>query len=327
MEVAGTLGHELVAIVLGGGYGRGEGCVLIQRGCERPYNDVDLFLITTSKRTAVQARLSSIAANYEELLGIAVDFSRPQTVQMVRNWPCTLMWQELLLGHRVLFGPEDILISNVAERVRGPLPLIEASRLLLNRGAGLVWAQRVLENLETSPDLTFVPRNYYKCMLGIADALLIAHGSYTSESDRKRENLREVAAREPFASQIAASELMEGGLAFRRSVHEHLAVSTSDCRILAGLWIKTFLWIESARLERRFSCPEDYAAWTGHRETLESGRLWRLAANVKQGRLTWKHPREYVYEALPAALLAMKRGSCDFIHKSSEALRYWRCAV
>ena len=48
-DVRQALGENLTALVLGGGYGRGEGGVLLVSGEERPYNDLDLILIVRRK--------------------------------------------------------------------------------------------------------------------------------------------------------------------------------------------------------------------------------------------------------------------------------------
>ena len=61
-----------------------------------------------------------------------------------------------------------------------PLPAIEGARLLLNRGAGLLWAMRVVQGHESPPDVDFVRRNYWKCALALGDALLIAHQRYST---------------------------------------------------------------------------------------------------------------------------------------------------
>ncbi len=323
-DVATVLEGDLIALVLGGGYGRGQGCTIFAAGRERPYNDVDLFLITRISPPKNIAQLGPLAREYEERLGISVDFSRPQTVPMIRNWPCLLMWQELVMGHKVLYGPEDIIESNTREVVRKPLPAVEASRLLLNRGAGLLWAERVLEGLEPSPDPTFVSRNYFKCVLGIADSLLIANARYTSDPEDKLYRILNLAARDSFVKRIGADELMVAGLEFRRSSEKSYEIRMEDCRLLAGLWMETFLWVESKRFGRAFSGVEDYVDWQGRRESHDPGVLRRLAANAKRGRLSWKHPREKVYLSLPTALSAMQNQSGEFMRVSDDALQAWR---
>ena len=119
-EVRQAMGENLIALVLGGGYGRGEGGVLRVSGEERPYNDLDLVLIVRRKSGLPWETLHAIQHKYAALTGIEVDFSRPLTVDDVRAWPHTLMWSDLLQGHRVLDGPADILTAQCSRSAIGP---------------------------------------------------------------------------------------------------------------------------------------------------------------------------------------------------------------
>src|SRR5260370_20780231 len=85
-DVRQVVGENLAALVLGGGYGRGEGGVLLVSGEERPYNDLDLILIVRRKASVPWHELEGIQRKYESLMGIQIDFSRPLTVNDVRKW-------------------------------------------------------------------------------------------------------------------------------------------------------------------------------------------------------------------------------------------------
>ncbi|PYL00604.1 MAG: hypothetical protein DME19_04505, partial [Verrucomicrobia bacterium] len=62
-----------------------------------------------------------------------------------------------------------------AERI----PLCEATRLLMNRCSGLLFARERLECAEFSPvDADFVERNLAKAQLAFGDAVLTAFGRY-----------------------------------------------------------------------------------------------------------------------------------------------------
>ncbi|MGB2628545.1 MAG: hypothetical protein WAK20_17300 [Candidatus Acidiferrum sp.] len=326
-RVARVLQDELIAVVLGGGYGRGEGGITLESGIELPYNDVDLFLVTKTPTPKNTECLHRLAVEYKGILHASVDFSRPQTISMIRSWPCSLKWQELTMGHRVLYGPKDIIDSNVRGNVSGPLPLIEASRLLINRGAGLVWAQRVLEGLETCPDTTFVARNYFKCVLGVADAVLISHGLYSSDLETKLCRISSLCARhDGFAYKIRADKLMNAGITFRRALYKNYGVGDEDCRRLASRWLKSFLWVESQRFGRGFSTVEDYAAYHGPRESHKFGVIGNIASNGRRGRWSWRHPREQVYFSLPETMKDLQDNSHTFPDSSHGSLELWRRA-
>ncbi|MBT7300516.1 MAG: hypothetical protein HN849_13435, partial [Victivallales bacterium] len=86
-ETARTLGDGLVALILGGGYGRGEGGIFLRDGREEPYNDLDLALVVTDRNLPALRRLAPIEERYAARLGIHVDFSRPLTVKDIAHWP------------------------------------------------------------------------------------------------------------------------------------------------------------------------------------------------------------------------------------------------
>ena len=149
------LGDNLTALILGGGYGRGEGGVILVDGAEMPYNDLDLTLMVGRKSKIPWTSLQSVGNTFAKEFHIHVDFSRPLTIQDVEKWPNWLMWHDLVNGHVVLKGPSDILISHAPLAVREQLPTIEGTRLLLNRGAGLLWALKIVRNSEKEPDNSF----------------------------------------------------------------------------------------------------------------------------------------------------------------------------
>jgi hypothetical protein len=90
---------------------------------------------------------------------------------------------ELREGHRVLDGPADLLRSMPpVDPTR--LPLIEATRLLVNRGYGLAWARLELETALRDPGAftgrrrRFIVNALHKAVLGVGEAALLADGRY-----------------------------------------------------------------------------------------------------------------------------------------------------
>ena len=323
-KVANQMGEDLIAVVLGGGYGRGQGCVAVRDANEFAYNDVDLFLVTARPHPRGNENLHVLREEYEQILRIDVDFSRPQTPRMIREWPPLLMWHELALGHQVLYGPADVISSNVPSQVFGPPPKIEASRLLLNRGAGLVWAGRVMDGFEAEPDPTFVARNFFKCTQAVADAVLIAYGRYSTAEKVKAARLFELQKSEEIVAQIDACGQFEKACEFRRSPYVSHLVSRHHLEKLAHDWLLIFLWVESQRTCKRFDDVRQYLGWTGEREAGEIGLLQRLGASLRRKRLGLWHPREHVYRALPVAVDDLCAGRNRFKESSAEALRRWR---
>ena len=214
-DVVQALGSNFVALILGGGYGRGEGGVVRVDGVEKPYNDLDFTLLVKRKNSVPWDKLDAISEHYEEEIHIDVDFSRPLTLHDVKTWPHWLMWYDLLNGHIVTKGPSDILTAHAPAGLKETLPAIEATRLVLNRGAGLLWALRVVRGAEKKPDADFTRRNYYKCILAMGDGLLIAHQRFATPYRGRDDRLTRLEADAPEVATFELGALYHEALRFK----------------------------------------------------------------------------------------------------------------
>ena len=174
-------GGKLVGVVLGGGYGRGEGGVLHTGSGDRLYNDLDFFVFTDGAdrraRQEIGEQLHEIGERWEKKLGVAVDFSPAKNLDALPRVGHTLMFQELLHGWKPVFGKNDF-VSKIPELDPARLPYTEAVRLLLNRGMGLVFAGERLAAGRGNKEADFIVRNMNKAVLGCGDALLLTAGKY-----------------------------------------------------------------------------------------------------------------------------------------------------
>ncbi len=322
------LGDNLQALILGGGYGRGEGGVVTVDGEECLYNDLDLFLVVRNKRKASRTELAPILEQAQARLGIEVDLSRPLTVEDISQWRTELRWHDLLHGHVVVSGPEDILHRNAPDWVGGPPALIEASRLMLNRGAGLLWSLRVIRGLEPAPDADFVRRNYFKVLLGIGDALLLINGAYVSSYSRRLDAFLALVSRRPDISALNPVDAYKAALEFR-SQPDAISASISESRLItaASRWIMAWLYVESTRTAYRWKSPDHYASWKGIRERCQHTPrtlLRNFAHNLTLGELSGRYPREKLYRELPSLLGFSRTGPASWSESSEAFLRVWR---
>lgn len=327
-EVEHAMGKNLVALILGGGYGRGEGGVIRVNGREMPYNDLDFTLVVSAKSGVPWQKLKEIGERFGSDMAIEVDFSRPLTLSDVQQWPHWLMWYDLFNGHVTFKGSPDILERNVPSYLREPLPAIEGTRLLLNRGAGLLWALRIVRNVEEAPDRDFVRRNYYKCALALGDALLIAYKRFTTQYRGRDALLENLEQDEPGVRDLALSELYREALVFKFHPDEvsfHPGTE-SELRPLAQKWGSVFLCVEEVRTGRAWSSLNEYVHWKGTREHDQHTpkRLLRnLARNLQEKSLSLRYPREALYRQLPV-LLGLTREPCeDWKEQSKRFLQVW----
>lgn len=174
---------ELEAVILCGGYGRGEGGVFIDaEGNESLYNDYDMFVIIKPmpqpRKAIYQSLLKKLGHSLEKDFGIEVDFGPLKTLEQMRKSPFTLFNYELKYGHTVTYGSQDILgVMPVWDG--NSIPVMEAVKLLLNRGVGLFLSKEKLTNAPDSAATNeFVTRNIYKGRMAIGDAALMCERTY-----------------------------------------------------------------------------------------------------------------------------------------------------
>ncbi|MDD6337101.1 MAG: hypothetical protein PUC15_01780 [Lentisphaeria bacterium] len=173
------------AVVLGGGYGRGEGGATPDG---MPYNDLDFFVVMKGARATAGLRklLDSISAEWGAKLAIDVDFCCVDSVRALCKDASTLMIQELFAGGNVIFGDCDVF-DGVPVRPFSEIPWTEGARLLLNRGAGLLFAR---QRRDDPAQADFVRRNIHKAALGCGDAILVVHHDYRRTGTERLEALR-----------------------------------------------------------------------------------------------------------------------------------------
>ena len=327
-EAVGLIGDNLVALLLGGGYGRGEGAVYLIDGQEKPFNDLDLTIVVQRRNRALKKALLHIKHRYEHRLGIHVDFSRPITLSELRHLPHWLMWHDLLSGHKTLYGPAYILSVNMPSYMSQPVPGTEALRLLLNRGAGLLMALRIERGCQPSPDPEFVRRNYYKAALALGDAVLIMLGRYEGNHRRRHERLIESVESDKELQKLDLIGYHEDGVNYKFEPHNFAdrAINEDDLRQLASRWRDVLLWCERQRTGGPFEDIEVYSRWPGIREK-EYNRLRHipknLVRNLRVGWLSLRHPRESLYRQLPQLLDIQQMDFPEWPDVGKEFLKAW----
>lgn len=306
-DIKKALGNNLVALLLGGGYGRGEGGFVTIDGQEKPYNDIDFSLVVKNKCHLSRESLSEISKKYEEEIKIHVDFSRPLTIYDIKHWPQWLMWYDLLNGHIVLAGSPDVLRIHAPERLKEPLPPIEATRLLLNRGTGILWAMRVVRGVEPMVDADFVRRNYYKCILSLGDALMILYHCYESQYRGRYGRFIRLVEKTPDVKDFKLESLYKSSLdfKFRPDKLPYTPPRKAEIKKIAQLWGSVFLHVELKRTGNNFSSLTEYTNWNGLREWEENRPdKWprNIFRNMQTGKFSWKYPRENLFMTLPVLL-------------------------
>jgi len=166
------------ALVLGGGYGRGEGGVMQGPEGLEFSNDLDYFLFDdTPSDPHLDYWCREIERTESVLLGIDVEI-KCLRADSVGDPSRSMMFADLVAGHVVVAGDAGFLL-----RLRDGLDFSriepeEATRLLWNRGSGMFFSR---SRMGDEDGMKFVIRNHAKLKLALGDGWLCLNGLYTSK--------------------------------------------------------------------------------------------------------------------------------------------------
>lgn len=190
--------RHLKYLVLGGGYGRGEGGILIKENGEAAlYNDLDFFVISNTrlfwKNTRLDQFFKKASEKWEKKLGINVDFSGAKSAKYIRSRSHIMVWREMILASTLLIGDEEEF-KRFFTPISTVMPPSETAKLLVNRMSGLFLAkQRLLRRSELFfEDYDFIARNINKAVLACGDALLLFRGKYALKVQERLQNLEAI---------------------------------------------------------------------------------------------------------------------------------------
>ena len=258
--------EKLEALVLGGGYGRGQGGVRKTKSGEKPYNDLEFYVfvrgnVHVSERN-YHAPLHELGERLSSDAGLHVEF-KVYSIDKLRDSPVSMFTYDLVAGHKVIFGGEEIFQECQHHLIARDIPLHEATRLLFNRCSGLLLAKDFLRNPELTPEQQdFVGRNIAKAQLAFGDAVLAVYGRYHSNCLERAERLNKNPSDfgPPALGEIQRVHAM--GVDFklhpsrtRASRAELLESHAQSSKLGLQLW----LWVESRRLDRPFTTAQEYA--------------------------------------------------------------------
>lgn len=307
--------HRLEGILLGGGYGRGEGGVLRTAAGDQPYNDLEFYVLlrgsTVLNEWRYRAPLGELAHALSGPAGIEVEF-KVISAASLRRGPVTMFSYDLVRAHRRVCGPADLLAGCMHHERAENIPLAEATRLLLNRCTGLLFAQHRLDGLSVTPDdADFIERNLAKAKLALGDAVLTAAGQYHWSCRERVRRLAALAAPEGVTWIAAVQAEHASSIEFKLLPHRTdrtTAELGEDLRRISHLACRVWLWLESRRLETAFRSPLSYALHPASKcPGTPAGRNWlinvrRLGLRAMISRRAFRYPRERLLRSLPVLL-------------------------
>jgi rhamnosyltransferase len=307
--------EKLEAVVLGGGYGRGQGGVLKTNSGDAPYNDLEFYVFLRGNRVlnerSYHRPLEELGGGLSGEAGLHVEF-KVDSLERLRRSPVTMFCYDLVSGHRILFGDEKIFAGCKHHLDATKIPLAEATRLLFNRCTGLLLAKELLKQPELSPDeADFVGRNLAKAQLALGDVVLVAAGKYNWSCLERQNALAELTIQDAPPWMEKVRKYHAAGVDFKlhpRQISKSLADFQADHAFISSFALQVWLWLESRRLNRTFSSAHDYAfsgvakcggmpVW---RNVLLNAKHFGAASILSPSAM--RYPRERLLNSLPLLL-------------------------
>lgn len=175
---------DVVAILLNGGFGKGEGSVKRVNNHVIPLNDYDIVVITRRPHKSSSFH-SDILDNFAESLGIHLDIDL-FWMPLLRFVSKRLFWYDVKFGSKVIYGDEKAIRFIPINYGDNPPP-DEGLRLLFHRMAGLIefFDPLYIEDGCNQRQSELIIYNSIKAILACCESLLIlAHRWHTSCRER-----------------------------------------------------------------------------------------------------------------------------------------------
>ncbi|MEO6183909.1 MAG: hypothetical protein ABIP71_12560 [Verrucomicrobiota bacterium] len=304
---------RLEALLLGGGYGRGQGGVL-KTGCgDKPYNDLEFYICLEGNPFFNERKyrnpVNNLAHQLSPLAEVEIEF-KITSREKLQAVPPTMFTYDLACGNRTLIGNEN-LFSDSRFRDSRQVPLFEATRLLMNRCSGLLFArERLLRKPFTADDADFVGRNHAKAQLGFGDAFLAAQKIYHWDCRERNHRLKTFSPEYKLPWMEELRKHHSAGVEFKlhpRRVNDSTIDLCETQRELSLLGLKVWLWLESLRLHKMFLSPSDYFT-SSLDKCPETNSLHNVLVNFKTFRTSsldgkwFRYPRERLLNSLALLL-------------------------
>ena len=303
------------AVVLMGGYGRGEGGYVMRGGQPAPYNDYDYFVVVRgldrAQREALNRGLAEQARALENSVGVEVDFALLHE-ERLSSAEYSLMNSEMIWGHRVVAGDQGVLDAMPAMPL-SRLPAGEFTRLMLNRGALLLMNQDRLDSADPGAvDQEVFFKYLFKAVLACGDARLAGVGSYHPSYPKKLELLQAM----DWPGSAAFMDLYKQAWEHKfhpdygRFADENAAAWQQR---VVSTWLDTLSWFEGNRIGKqlggwdaycspRLSKGQGGSSWGGPRNLAITLRDFGPVELLARPLWSLRYPRERLISVLPMLL-------------------------
>lgn len=193
------------SIILGGGFGRGEGSVEVRKGKVIPINDFDIFIISENKVSEESLnRIANRATSRLDIKNTGVEFYefdrerysntfyvdlKNLPVGKLKNLPPMARYYELKNSGSVIYGDDlrNLMPSYTVE----DLPLTEGFRFLMNRMALLAeyFSMDYFHKISENEKRGLLYLGYSKALIACCEALLMLNRKFVPGYKKRAEIL------------------------------------------------------------------------------------------------------------------------------------------
>lgn len=182
-EIRYKIKYNLKSIILLGGFGRGEGSVLIESGRVIPLNDYDILLVTDN--LIPPYKLTTILSKeLQKKLGIHLDI-QIKKYSSIPLLPPLIMNYEIKYGSKVIWG-EDVL-KKIPNYKPTEIPLWDGVSLLFNRMNSLIYGWPLAND-----NKRFVIGQSIKGLHACCESLLLLSGDYHYSYEERNKRFKEI---------------------------------------------------------------------------------------------------------------------------------------
>lgn len=300
--VVDLMGNRIQAIVLIGGYGRGEGGVYNTSNGYKLVNDLDLAVFVKKNFRNIKReydnQLKKLAENLQpRARGIKqIDINITNTLRY-RFVPKLVNYYEIKNGHQVLYG--DLNLKAVMPKLsQEKLPVFDGSIYFYSRGSGLLLP--AIYFLTNNLDKKEVRTNYeielQKACQAMGDALLLMLGQYHYYYQERLRHFKAIRDSKNLIPEILLSKLSP---LYIQAVENKLKPSFNwrGDRAMIERWFEIrnlfgdfFLWFESCRLKKLFESWQEYSDFIFRKGVKEPGdvRFYKVLKNLRMSTLFLK---------------------------------------